>query len=65
MSARGQLARVRPPAASASSQRLLTLHADDADRFERALADLDGGVEIADAGTVVQRLPLVLERIGG
>ncbi len=48
-----------------AGQPLLTLHADEADRFTRALADLDGGVEIADAGTVVHRLPLVLERIGG
>jgi thymidine phosphorylase len=48
-----------------AGQPLLTLHADDVDRFARALADLDGGVEIADPGTVVHRLPLVLERIGG
>jgi thymidine phosphorylase len=44
---------------------LLTLHADDASRFERALEDLEGGVEIADEGTTVERLPLVLDRIGG
>ncbi len=43
---------------------LLTLHADDADRFAAALGDLEGGVVVADAGTVVQRLPLVLDRIG-
>jgi thymidine phosphorylase len=43
---------------------LLTLHADDAGRFPAALADLEGGVVVADAGTVVQRLPLVLDRIG-
>jgi thymidine phosphorylase len=43
---------------------LLTLHADDADRFARALEDLEGGVEIADEGTHVERLPLVLDRIG-
>jgi thymidine phosphorylase len=44
---------------------LLTLHADDAARFTAALADLEGGVEIADEGTPVERLPLVLDRIGG
>jgi thymidine phosphorylase len=44
---------------------LLTLHADDAARFAAALADLEGGVEIADEGTPVERLPLVLDRIGG
>ncbi|MBI1379378.1 MAG: thymidine phosphorylase [Frankiales bacterium] len=47
-----------------AGQPLLTLHADDAERFERALADLDGGIEIAPEGTPVSRLPLVLERIG-
>jgi thymidine phosphorylase len=43
---------------------LLTLHADDAALFTRALEDLEGGVEIADEGTTVERLPLVLDRIG-
>jgi thymidine phosphorylase len=43
---------------------LLTLHADDSARFAAALADLEGGVEIADEGTPVERLPLVLDRIG-
>ncbi len=31
-------------------QELLTLHTDEPGRFERALAALDGGVEIAAAG---------------
>ena len=44
---------------------LLTLHADEPDRFASALAALDGGIEIADPGTAVHRLPLVIERIGG
>jgi len=43
---------------------LLTLHTDDAERFARALTDLEDGVEIADEGTRVDRLPLVLDRIG-
>jgi thymidine phosphorylase len=43
---------------------LFTLHADDAALFTRALEDLEGGVEIADEGTTVERLPLVLDRIG-
>jgi thymidine phosphorylase len=43
---------------------LLTLHADDADRFAHALAALEGGLEIADPGTAIDRLPLVLDRIG-
>ena len=48
-----------------AGQPLLTLHADDPDRFARAIADLAGGVDIADIGTDVHRLPLVLDRIGG
>jgi thymidine phosphorylase len=43
---------------------LVTLHTDDAERFARALTDLEDGVEIADEGTRVDRLPLVLDRIG-
>ena len=43
---------------------LLTLHADEPDRFASALAALDGGIEIADPGTAVDLLPLVIERIG-
>jgi thymidine phosphorylase len=43
---------------------LLTLHADDADRFAHALAALEGGLDIADPGTAIDRLPLVLDRIG-
>jgi len=43
---------------------LLTLHTDDAERFARALTDLEDGVEIADEGIRVDRLPLVLDRIG-
>ena len=39
---------------------LLELHADDPARFERALAALDGGVEIGDDYSPV---PLVIERI--
>ncbi|MGI5269117.1 thymidine phosphorylase [Nonomuraea sp. CA-218870] len=40
---------------------LLTLHADDAARFERALAALDGGYEVGE--TAGDALPLVIERI--
>jgi thymidine phosphorylase len=48
-----------------AGQPLLTLHADDPERFVRAVADLEGGVEVADPGTDIHRLPLVLDRIGG
>ncbi len=41
---------------------LLTLHTDDTERFERALASLDGGIEVGDgAGFAPQRL--VLDRV--
>jgi thymidine phosphorylase len=42
---------------------LLTLHADDPSRFERALASLEGGFDIAPAGTAFTPDPLVIERI--
>ena len=43
---------------------LFTLHTDEAPRFERALDILDGAVNIVENG-VVDRLPLVIERIEG
>ncbi len=44
-------------------QVLLTLHTDTPDRFERALAILDGGLSISPAGTDFQPTPLVIDRI--
>ncbi|MBO1755800.1 thymidine phosphorylase [Allobranchiibius sp. CTAmp26] len=41
---------------------LLTLHTDTPERFERALASLDGAFDIADVD-VPDRLPLVIDRI--
>jgi thymidine phosphorylase len=43
---------------------LFTLHTDEPDRFDRALASLDGGYDIAPAGTAYQASPLVHDRIG-
>ncbi len=42
---------------------LFTLLTDDTDRFDRALASLDGGYDIAPAGTSYQPAPLVIDRI--
>src|SRR4051794_12267903 len=42
---------------------LLTLHADDSSRFERALESLVGGFDIAPAGTPFTPAPLVIERV--
>ncbi len=41
---------------------LFTLHTDDTDRFERALASLDGGFDI-EAGASFEPVPLILDRI--
>ena len=42
---------------------LLTLHTDEPDRFERALASLEGAYDVAPAGTAYAPGPLVLERV--
>jgi len=44
---------------------LFTLHTDEAPRFERALAALEGAVRISSTGEKVERLPLILEKITG
>jgi thymidine phosphorylase len=43
---------------------LFTLHTDEPARFERALASLDGGYDIAAPCTAFQPAPLVIDRIG-
>jgi thymidine phosphorylase len=45
----------------AKGQPLFTLHADDADRFERALEAVDGAWQITDSAP--ERGPLIVERI--
>jgi thymidine phosphorylase len=42
---------------------LFTLHTDEAPRFARALEALAGAVRISDSGEVVERLPLIIEKI--
>ncbi|HEU4567611.1 MAG TPA: thymidine phosphorylase [Marmoricola sp.] len=54
----------RPGDEVRAGQPLLTLHTDEPERFERALASLDGGWEIAPAGSSYQPTPIVLDRIG-
>jgi thymidine phosphorylase len=44
-----------------SGQPLLELHADDAGRFERAIAALDGGIDI---GAGYEPTPLIIDRVG-
>ncbi len=43
---------------------LLNLHTDEPDRFERALASLEGGYEVAPAGTPCEKQDLIIDRIG-
>lgn len=42
---------------------LLTLHTDTPERFERAIAALDGAFDVAPPGTSYQSIPLILGRI--
>jgi thymidine phosphorylase len=46
-----------------AGQPLLTLHADDPDRFASARAALAGGVAVGGPGDTIVRLPLVVGRI--
>jgi thymidine phosphorylase len=41
---------------------LFTLLTDDSDRFERALASLEGGYDIGEAAT--EHTPLVIDKVG-
>ncbi|MYT68715.1 MULTISPECIES: thymidine phosphorylase [unclassified Streptomyces] len=47
-----------------AGQVLMTLHTDTPERFAYALEALEGGYDIAPAGTVFSAGPIVLERIG-
>jgi thymidine phosphorylase len=53
----------KPGASVRAGERLLTLHTDTPDRFERALQVLDGAFTIAPEGSRPDLLPLVIEKI--
>jgi thymidine phosphorylase len=53
----------RPGDPVTEGQPLLTLHTDEPDRFDRALASLEGGYDIAPAGTAYTPTPLIHDRI--
>jgi thymidine phosphorylase len=55
---------VKPGAPVRGGERLLTLHTDTPERFERALDALDGAYTIAPAGSRPDLPPLVIDRIG-
>jgi thymidine phosphorylase len=46
-----------------AGEKLLTLHTDTPERFERALESLDGAFTIAPEGSRPDLLPLVIETI--
>ena len=52
----------RPGDTVTEGQPLFTLLTDEPDRFDRALASLDGGYDIGD-GTTYTPSPLVIDRI--
>ncbi|MBU6243915.1 MAG: thymidine phosphorylase [Actinomycetales bacterium] len=53
----------KPGATVFAGQPLLTMYADDEARFAGALAAAEEGITVAAAGTVVDRLPLIISRI--
>ncbi len=53
----------KPGATVRAGERLMTLHTDTPDRFERALAALEGGYTIAPEGSRPDLLPLIVDRI--
>jgi thymidine phosphorylase len=53
----------RPGDEVTAGQPLFTLLTDEPERFDRALASLEGGYDIADAGTPFEPTPLVIDRI--
>jgi thymidine phosphorylase len=53
----------KPGAVVRGGEPLLTLHTDEPERFERALAALDGAFDIAPAGSRPDLPPLVIDRI--
>jgi thymidine phosphorylase len=53
----------KPGAKVRAGEPLLTLHTDTPERFEAALADLEGGYEIAPEGSRPTPGPLLLDRL--
>jgi thymidine phosphorylase len=53
----------KPGASVRAGEKLLTLHTDTPERFERALEALDGAFTVAPEGSRPDLLPLVIEKI--
>ncbi|MBO2452083.1 thymidine phosphorylase [Actinomadura barringtoniae] len=58
----GVICHAKPGDTVTAGQPLLTLYADDADRFERGLESLEGAYEVVPDG-VPDQLPLIIDRI--
>ena len=56
---------IKPGAVVRGGERLLTLHTDTPERFDRALEALEGAYTIAPDGSRPDLLPLVIDRIAG
>jgi thymidine phosphorylase len=63
--AAGVVLHAKPGDTVRAGEPLLTLHTDTPERFERAMASLEGAVEIGDEGTEPDLLPLVIDRVAG
>ena len=55
----------KPGATVRGGERLLTLHTDEPERFERALEALEGGYAIAPEGARPDLFPIVIDRVAG
>jgi thymidine phosphorylase len=53
----------RPGDRVTEGQPLFTLHTDDEERFERALASLDGGYAVDPDGSAFTPAPLLIDRV--
>jgi thymidine phosphorylase len=53
----------RPGDRVTEGQPLFTLHTDDEDRFERALASLEGGYDVDPDGSDFTPGPLLIDRV--
>ncbi|WP_435771957.1 thymidine phosphorylase [Nocardioides sp. SYSU DS0651] len=62
--AAGVVWHARPGDVVRAGEPLFTLHTDTPERFDRALAALDGGFDVAPAGTAHDPRPLVIDRVG-
>lgn len=54
----------RPGDAVRAGEPLFTLHTDTPERFDRALAALEGGYDVGPAGSSYEPRPLVIDRVG-